>query len=96
MRALWIAAALTAAVVGCKDDPPAPNVPDAPVRDAAPDAPSACFLEDGTPPNCFDQSSCEPEEPGDFLNGCTSAQCIPFDNVARLPRYNNGNLPQLP
>lgn len=32
-----------------------------------------------------------------FLNGCTSAECSPFDNAARLPLLNaDGSLPPLP
>jgi hypothetical protein len=30
------------------------------------------------------------------LNACTDSQCSHFDNVARLPNYNGGNLPPLP
>ncbi|MDX2090839.1 MAG: hypothetical protein SFX73_23470 [Kofleriaceae bacterium] len=99
MRSALLAAAL---LVACKDTNPAPDVPDArprgdaPAPDAPIDAPLSCFDPAGTPANCFQQDVCEPTQLTDFLNSCTGAQCIAFDNVARLPRYNNGNLPALP
>ena len=98
MRTLSIALVL---VVGCKGDNPQPDFPDAtridaPEPDAPIDAPISCFAPAGTPPNCFLQDQCEPTQLTDFLNGCTDGQCLPFDNVARLPRYNNGALPPLP
>lgn len=30
------------------------------------------------------------------LNACTDGTCTPFNNVQRLPLYNNGNLPAVP
>lgn len=45
------------------------------------------------PNGCFD---CPPKKTVEFLNACTDAQCTPFDNAARLPLYNGGNLPPLP
>ncbi len=45
------------------------------------------------PNGCY---SCPPKTGSQFLNACTSAQCSPFNNVARLPLYNNGNLPPIP
>ena len=53
------------------------------------DAGQSCTGTDG----CY---ACPPQTTSEFLNGCTNAQCSPFDNVARLPLYNNGNLPSLP
>ena len=53
----------------------------------------------GVPPNCDGPSgcySCPPKTGNQFLNACTNSQCSPFDNVARLPLYNNGNLPAIP
>lgn len=53
----------------------------------------------GAPPNCNgpnDCYSCPPKTGNQFLNACTGSQCSPFDNVARLPLYNNGNLPPIP
>ena len=35
-----------------------------------------------------------PTRPEDFLNRCTSSRCSPFDNFARIPRFN-GTLPDL-
>lgn len=49
----------------------------------------SCEGEDG----CY---SCEPVENEHFLNACTDADCVPFDNVARLPLYNGGDLPPVP
>lgn len=44
-------------------------------------------------PDCF----CgKPKQPSDYLNGCTSAQCLPFDNAARAPLFKGGKLPPLP
>jgi hypothetical protein len=31
-----------------------------------------------------------------FLNRCSASACYPFNNAARLPLYNGGNLPPLP
>jgi hypothetical protein len=39
---------------------------------------------------------CTPTNDGQFLNHCTDAQCSFFDDAARLPLYNGGNLPPLP
>ena len=53
----------------------------------------------GAPPNCDGPNgcySCPPKTGNQFLNACTNSQCSPFDNVARLPLYNNGNLPPIP
>lgn len=99
--ALFTAALAAALVVACKDDNPQPDFPDArridaPAPDAPIDAPASCFDPSGTPANCFQQDVCEPTQLTDFLNSCTGAQCVAFDDVARLPRYNNGNLPPLP
>lgn len=45
------------------------------------------------PSGCYD---CPPVTNDQHLNACTDAQCTPFDNVARLPLYNGGNLPPVP
>ncbi|NUP07293.1 MAG: hypothetical protein HOW73_14660 [Polyangiaceae bacterium] len=45
------------------------------------------------PDGCF---ACEPTKNEHFLNACTEAQCSPFDNEARLPLYNGGDLPPVP
>jgi hypothetical protein len=53
----------------------------------------------GGAPNCDGPNgcySCKPTVDVQFLNACTNAQCSPFDNVARLPLYNGGNLPPVP
>jgi hypothetical protein len=42
---------------------------------------------------CWD---CAPTQNVHFLNACTDAACSPFDNVARLPLYNGGDLPPIP
>jgi hypothetical protein len=40
---------------------------------------------------------CTPTTPIEFLNACTSAACIPFDNATRLTRLlPDGGLPPLP
>lgn len=55
----------------------------------------------GVAPNCLDPSgcfsaSCAPQSTDQFLNRCTDSLCAPFDNAARLPLFNGGNLPPLP
>lgn len=60
---------------------------DAPI-DAAPE----CYLDAGVA-GCF---QCTPTTDEDFLNACTDGTCVAFDNAARLPLYNGGNLPPLP
>jgi hypothetical protein len=53
----------------------------------------------GTGGDCTSEAGCwdcAPTENVHFLNACTDASCSPFDNVARLPLYNNGDLPPLP
>jgi hypothetical protein len=37
------------------------------------------------PPNCFDG---KPQQPSDFLNQCSTAQCLAFDNCSRLGLCN--------
>jgi hypothetical protein len=98
MRTFVVAALIALTTVACKKNNPEPDVPDArhadaavpdAVADASPDAPPSCTSDAG----CF---VCEPVTTPDFLNACTDSTCIPFDNEARLPRYNHGNLPPLP
>ncbi len=48
-----------------------------------------CLADSG----CYE---CEPTTTDQFLDACTDSACSPFDNVARLPLYNNGNLPPVP
>ena len=53
----------------------------------------------GAPPECNGPNgcfACPPKTGNQILNACTGSQCSPFDNVARLPLYNNGTLPPLP
>jgi hypothetical protein len=45
----------------------------------------------GTDGGCW---SCTPASSSEFLNQCTSSQCSPFQNAARLPNYDGG-LPPL-
>jgi hypothetical protein len=57
-------------------------------------------VDSGTPPCTLGEGDggcirCPPKSTDDFLNQCTSSTCYPFDNAARLPRYNNGSLPAL-
>jgi hypothetical protein len=56
----------------------------------SPDAfdPAQCVGDNG----CW---SCAPQEQTHFLNRCTSSDCAPFDNAARLPLYADP-LPALP
>ena len=45
------------------------------------------------PNGCY---NCAPTTNDQFLNACTDATCVPFDNERRLPRYNGGDLPPIP
>lgn len=60
------------------------------VRPVNPDGGSV--TEDGGPTTCATApAACFPGEPQkleDYLNACTDGECIPFDNVARLPLYD--------
>jgi len=81
----------------CKDETnPVPDFPDATRPDAAFDAPIdspvACYLDAGAA-GCF---QCAPVQLEDFLNACTDATCVAFDNAARLPLFTGGSLPPLP
>lgn len=40
--------------------------------------------------------ACTPVTLEQHLNQCTDSQCVPFDNAARLPLFNGGNLPPIP
>lgn len=84
-------------LVGCKDSNPHPNVVDAhhidAPLDALIDAPDSC-IDPST--GCFKSDVCEPTQLTDYLNACTTVACETFDDVTRLPLYNNGNLPPLP
>ena len=58
--------------------------------DAASDVDPGCLSAAG----CF---TCEPVNLPDFLNACSEGQCAPFDNVARLPLFEQGKpLPPVP
>lgn len=74
------------------DDAGTTTVTDAGSDDAAvePDASPDCLGDEG----CF---KCEPTALLEFLNRCTDGQCVPFDNVARVPLYEPGKpLPPVP
>jgi len=59
---------------------------------ASSDAGASC--SDETARNCY---SCKPQTSEQFLNACTSAPCVPFDDRARLTHLTpNGELPPLP
>jgi hypothetical protein len=68
----------------------------------APDVVSDVVTERG--PGVLDAASCSSDagcvcilqSANDYLNQCTSSQCAPFDNEARLPLYNHGALPAVP
>lgn len=51
---------------------------------------SGCVGPDG----CF---SCEPEQPVEFLNACTEAECVPYDN-AQIEHLllEDGSVPPVP
>lgn len=54
---------------------------------------SGGVLDCDGPNGCYD---CPPQTDKQFHEACTDANCSPFDDVARLPLYNNGNLPAIP
>jgi hypothetical protein len=63
--------------------------PDSTAGEPAEAAP--CSAEAG---QCY---SCIPTTPIEFLNACTSAACVPFDDATRLTRLlPDGGLPPLP
>jgi hypothetical protein len=40
---------------------------------------------------------CAPQKDPEFLNSCTSSQCVPFDDTLRVPKANpDGSLPVVP
>lgn len=40
---------------------------------------------------------CAPQNDPQFLNACTGSLCVPFDDKARVPRFNpDGSLPTVP
>lgn len=93
-----------AAVAACREPDPIPTdrdsatdgsgQTDAPVADVSDarggdgDTDASCTGPDG----CF---ACTPQGTLEHLNRCTGTTCVPFDNAARLPRYNNGDLPPI-
>ena len=80
-----------------------PGADSGPGQDAGPggDAvvvPDGDVPDEGPPVVCDDPSgcwSCAPVEQTHFLNRCTSSDCAPFDNAARLPLFATP-LPPLP
>ena len=72
---------------------PIPEIVDGRTDALVSDAPDGDAVDCTGENECF---SCEPVELTDFLNACTDGTCFPFDNAARLSRYNNGDLPPLP
>lgn len=62
------------------------------VAEAATDGTTGCDVDLTT--QCY---ACAPTDTPQFLNACTSAQCVPFDDVKRLTHLlPNGRLPPLP
>lgn len=51
-----------------------------------------CVASGLGPPGCFKGV---PSSDGELLNQCTSGQCLPFDNCARLGLCGSGELPAL-
>jgi hypothetical protein len=45
---------------------------------------------EGGASDCFDTTKNTPVEQKDFFNQCTSAECFPFDNGARIEGYTAG------
>jgi hypothetical protein len=55
---------------------------------------TAASCTDEAAGNCY---SCSPQTSAQFLNACTSAACVPFDDIARLTKLTpSGELPPLP
>lgn len=51
----------------------------------------------GTPNGACDAGAPAAQGEGDFLNACTNAQCVPFDDKARVTRLGDGGaLPPVP
>lgn len=66
--------------------------PPAPSGDAGLTATSGCSGDDAGA--CF---ACTPTNNSEVINACSSTQCTPFNNAARLTRlYSDGGLPPVP
>lgn len=55
----------------------------------------------GGDPGCWESEprvcfSCEPERNEEFLDACTDAQCVPFDNGKLTKLLPDGKVPPLP
>jgi hypothetical protein len=62
--------------------------------DAATDARSDAGCNVGAGAGCY---PCAPTTPAQFLSACTSATCVPFDDMQRLTKLSaDGALPPLP
>ncbi len=92
MKRLMLAVVFMAAACGSSDNP-TPDIVDARIDAPTVDAAEPDALDCTGENDCF---SCEPTQTSEFLNACTDGTCFPFDNEARLPRYNHGELPPLP
>jgi hypothetical protein len=99
---LGFIAVLALGLGACGSDNPKPVIVDGAVTDGAvADAPTGDGGLDGAADaaNCVSDGgcyTCAAETTSQFLNHCTTGQCFPFDNEARLPLYNHGNLPPAP
>jgi hypothetical protein len=71
--------------------PPADTAPDGGGDQDADAEPveAGCVAETG----CW---NCAPTTNAHFLNRCTSSQCAPFDDRARIPGWGGGALPPVP
>lgn len=60
--------------------------------DASNDGTTSCLNYDAASGMCFPCAP-DPANQATFLNECTSATCVPFDDTLRVPDYKGGPLP---
>ena len=60
--------------------------------DVSNDSPASCENYDAASGMCFPCAP-DPANQATFLNKCTSATCVPFDDKLRVPDYKGGPLP---
>src|SRR5437764_12874762 len=69
-------------------------VDDAASIDGSGDAPASCTAYDPASGQCYPAPPCTATSDPELLNACTGAQCVPFDDKARIPSLpKDGGLP---
>lgn len=87
-RRLGASALFVALLLACSsEEAAAPSRPPVPPPD-----PSRAYggAGAGSTSDCFDTTKNAPVEQKDFFNQCSSAECFPFDDGARIEGYTSG------